>query len=208
MFSPAPPTAQRPPAAKTRERLARAALELFTTRGYHESTTPRIAAKAGVAEGTIYRHFRGKEQLLNEIFRAGVRLFSRAAGNASGQGARGQLAELAHAWCATAAREPTVARLVFGTDLSRHLDATSRSALGGLDEIVVSIIAAGKVAGTVREGPATTWALVWMRLVTLAVEQIAVGAWRPDEDAVQHVVGSAWNAIRSRDQGGQRLGKR
>ena len=48
----------------TRDRLVRAALELFTTKGYHGSTTPQIAAAAGVAEGTIYRHFQSKEHLL------------------------------------------------------------------------------------------------------------------------------------------------
>ena len=40
----------------TRERLVRAALELFTTQGYHASTTTQIATRAGIAEGTIYRH--------------------------------------------------------------------------------------------------------------------------------------------------------
>ena len=54
----------------TRQRLLRAALELFTTTGFQATTTPAIAERAGVAEGTIYRHFPGKEQLLNEVYRA------------------------------------------------------------------------------------------------------------------------------------------
>src|SRR3972149_2265285 len=70
------PTGRRRDPKGTRDRLVRAALELFTTQGYHASTTPEIAAKAGVAEGTIYRHFASKEQLLNEIYRAGVRVFT------------------------------------------------------------------------------------------------------------------------------------
>jgi len=47
----------------THQRLVRAALELFTTTGYHLTTTPLIAKKAGVAEGTIYRHFASKQHL-------------------------------------------------------------------------------------------------------------------------------------------------
>ena len=57
----------------TRERLVRAALELFTARGYHETTTPQIAKQAGVAEGTIYRHFTSKQHCFNELFRTAAR---------------------------------------------------------------------------------------------------------------------------------------
>src|SRR5260370_7122915 len=57
----------------TRERLVRAALELFTAQGYHETTTPQIAKKAGVAEGTIYRHFTSKQHCFNELYRAAAR---------------------------------------------------------------------------------------------------------------------------------------
>ena len=45
----------------TRERLLRAALDLFTTDGFQGTTTPTLASRAGIAEGTIYRHFASKE---------------------------------------------------------------------------------------------------------------------------------------------------
>src|SRR3954452_15097047 len=61
--SPTPPPSRRDGAA-TRQKLLRAGLELFTTVGFRATTTPEIAARAGVAEGTIYRHFSGKEELL------------------------------------------------------------------------------------------------------------------------------------------------
>src|SRR5256885_15366078 len=57
----------------TRQRLARAALEHFTTRGYETTTTTQIAKKAGVSEGAIYRHFTGKQELLNDLYRASAR---------------------------------------------------------------------------------------------------------------------------------------
>ena len=70
MTSPQPP---RRDGEATRQRLLRAALELYTTVGFRATTTPAIAARAGVAEGTIYRHFSGKEHLLNEVFRGAQR---------------------------------------------------------------------------------------------------------------------------------------
>ena len=48
----------------TRERLARAALELFTTRGFEQTTAAEIAAAVGVTERTFFRHFADKREVL------------------------------------------------------------------------------------------------------------------------------------------------
>src|SRR4029079_8583746 len=56
-------------AEATRRRLIAAALELFTTSGFRATTTPMLAERAGIAEGTIYRHFRGKDDLLTAAYR-------------------------------------------------------------------------------------------------------------------------------------------
>ncbi len=42
-------------------RVVDAAIELFQTRGYAEVTVSDIAERAGVAKGSVYRHFRSKE---------------------------------------------------------------------------------------------------------------------------------------------------
>jgi len=54
----------------TRTRISRAALALFVEKGVAETTVRDIAAAAGVAEGTLYRHFAGKEELAWELFAA------------------------------------------------------------------------------------------------------------------------------------------
>jgi AcrR family transcriptional regulator len=55
-------------ASPTRERLRAAALVLFVQKGVAETTTRELAAMAGVAEGTIYRHYKSKEDLVRELF--------------------------------------------------------------------------------------------------------------------------------------------
>ena len=55
-------------ATPTRERLRAAALHLFVQKGVAETTTRELAAMAGVAEGTIYRHYTSKEDLVRELF--------------------------------------------------------------------------------------------------------------------------------------------
>ena len=52
-----------------REAILEAALELFVARGFHGTSVPSVAEKAGVGAGTIYRYFENKEALVNEIFR-------------------------------------------------------------------------------------------------------------------------------------------
>jgi AcrR family transcriptional regulator len=53
---------------KTRETLMKAAMELMRELGYDEMTTAAVAKRAGVAEGTIYRHFPSKEALAEAVF--------------------------------------------------------------------------------------------------------------------------------------------
>lgn len=52
--------------AVTRQQLLGAAVQVFSQRGYSGATTREIAATAGVAEGSIYRHFADKSALFRE----------------------------------------------------------------------------------------------------------------------------------------------
>jgi AcrR family transcriptional regulator len=62
-----------------RERLQAAALELFATRGYEQTTAAEIAQAVGLTERTFYRHFADKREVLflgqqqfDDGFRAGI----------------------------------------------------------------------------------------------------------------------------------------
>jgi AcrR family transcriptional regulator len=54
-------------------RIREAALHLFAELGYHGTTMPLIAERAGVGAGTLYRYFPSKEAMVNEVFRAAKR---------------------------------------------------------------------------------------------------------------------------------------
>src|SRR5690349_1506965 len=54
---------------EARERIVGAALELVALGGYREAQVAAVARRAGVATGTVYRHFPSKGDLLTEVFR-------------------------------------------------------------------------------------------------------------------------------------------
>src|SRR5512138_2190574 len=69
-------TTQQPEAFRgtsKRERILRAAVDVFAQNGYFNAKVSEIAKTAGVADGTIYLYFDGKEDLLVTIFREHTR---------------------------------------------------------------------------------------------------------------------------------------
>src|SRR3954471_13813766 len=55
--------------AAARERIVRAAHELVAGDGFGAASIAAVAARAGVATGTVYRHFSSKGELFAEVFR-------------------------------------------------------------------------------------------------------------------------------------------
>lgn len=49
---------------EARERLVRAALDLFSERGYDDTTVAQIAERAGLTKSTFFRHFPDKREVL------------------------------------------------------------------------------------------------------------------------------------------------
>jgi AcrR family transcriptional regulator len=53
--------------AEARDRLERAALELYSERGYDQTTIAEIATRAGVTQRTFFRHFGDKREVLFNV---------------------------------------------------------------------------------------------------------------------------------------------
>ena len=63
------------PLISKRHRILRAAIDVFAQNGYFNAKVSEIAKAAGVADGTIYLYFDGKEDLLTTIFREHTRSY-------------------------------------------------------------------------------------------------------------------------------------
>jgi AcrR family transcriptional regulator len=55
---------------KSLERIKSAALDLFVTKGYKETTVDEIAAQAGLSKGNIYHYFSSKHELGLDLLRS------------------------------------------------------------------------------------------------------------------------------------------
>lgn len=63
-------------------RIMEAALDSFMRKGFDASTMDEVAERVGVSKAAIYRYFRGKDALLEELIRGGQRQLRRFLGEA------------------------------------------------------------------------------------------------------------------------------
>jgi len=182
----------------TRQRLIRSALELFTTRGYHDTTTAQIAKKAGIAEGTIYRHFASKQHLVNELYRAAqrwaARIVQETARDPEAGTARAQLTAVALGLVEGATQETAIVKLGLLEPLS-VLDDESRKTERDFRMALERIVAEGKAQGTVRAGAVDVWAGVWLSVISHALRRIVAAEWKPGDTSVRLVIDAAWRSI-------------
>ena len=181
----------------TRDRLMEAARELFASVGYHATTTPMLARRAGVAEGTIYRHFPGKQALLNAAYRE-VQHWGRATiadHDAEAGQTADRLAELGRHWLEVAEQDPARMLMLLNWQATDQLDEASRAAARELSDALERILARGKQQGQVRAGAVELWATVWLHLVGLAVTRVATREWPPRHPHALALLDAAWEAI-------------
>lgn len=58
------------------ERIKDAVIDLIVEKGYGGASISTISRRAGVAEGYLYRHYKGKEELVNELLYGLIKMIS------------------------------------------------------------------------------------------------------------------------------------
>src|SRR3954466_418891 len=97
--------------AATRERIVATALDPVSEGGYASASVQAVAGRAGVAVGTVYRHFPSKADLFAEVFRrASQRELDVMREVATHSGSAGErVAEAVEAFCRRALAGPVLA---------------------------------------------------------------------------------------------------
>ena len=197
-----PISAQSRRGSATREKLLTAALELFASRGYHATTTALLADRTGIAEGTIYRHFDGKDALYSAVCRMVWERFESLALDpaTAAEPAQARLAATARRFVAEAARNPSSVRLHDRPVESTALDEHARRARERLREALTQLIAAGKQEGSIRPGTAELWSSLWSAVIWSVCQRVADNEWNAEHPNVTAGIDAAWEMIESSRQ--------
>ncbi|MER5864380.1 helix-turn-helix domain-containing protein [Kitasatospora sp. NPDC002040] len=112
-----------------REQVLAAAVELLAERGYAGCSMAAVAERAGIATGSMYRHFAGKAELSVELFRtvvvrevAAVEL-AVAKAEADGAGPHGRVAAVVETFAARALKVPRLAYALLAEPADQVVDA-------------------------------------------------------------------------------------
>ncbi|NES16100.1 MULTISPECIES: TetR/AcrR family transcriptional regulator [Micromonospora] len=178
----------------TRQRLFVAAVELIAEQGFSATTVDDIAARAGVAKGTVYYNFESKTVLFEELLRHGIGLLTadfRAA--VDGLPPREALAALVRAELEYIRRYRAFAQLLLSEmwRTNREWQQTLRLLRGEAIEVIAETVRSGVASGDLPadlDVRTASSALFGVGLV-VAVDWLVFQPDRPIEDVQEALLG-------------------
>ncbi|HTO97922.1 MAG TPA: TetR/AcrR family transcriptional regulator [Myxococcales bacterium] len=159
-----------------RGRILEAAVKVFAERGFHSATVAGIARAAGVADGTIYLYFKGKDDLLLRLFDEKMTelLAEARAAIARERGAPGKLRRFIQLHLALVERNPDLASVLIVElrQSAQFLKAADRQKLAAYVDLIAEVVRGGQESGELDASisPATV-----KRALFGALDELALG---------------------------------
>jgi AcrR family transcriptional regulator len=138
---------------ETRERIYRAALEIFARRGYLDTTVEDITEAADVGKGTFFNYFPTKEHVLATYGDERVAAIERSLQNVrtAKRSVRAALKELATDLAGQSAESPDLLRSIFAAHLScAPVRAELQNRLQRARRLLAEMVAIGQKRGEIR----------------------------------------------------------
>jgi len=182
--------------ARTQEKIEQETLALFAEKGVDRTTIGDIARAAGIAEGTIYRHYPSKEELVWQLF---SRNYLRLAGQldalqAARQDLRSKLAAMVGMFCSLYEQDPDMFRfllLVQHGQLDR-VTADMQTPVEVLKSVIETAIARREIPPQDAE---VATAMVLGMVLQVAVFRVYGRITRPLSDFVERLTEGCWRAL-------------
>jgi AcrR family transcriptional regulator len=136
--------------AEQRERILVAAMDQLADGGYASATIQAVAQRAGVATGTVYRHFPSKSDLFAEVFRRASRreldVFAEATVD-DGRSAAERIAAATEAFARRAMAAPTRAYALIAEPVDPAVEAERLIFRRGYRDVLVEVLDQGVERG-------------------------------------------------------------
>lgn len=147
-----------------RHALITAAVDLLSSDGYAGCSIAAVAGRAGVAAGTVYRHFENKGELAAEVFRVvvGRELDAVRAAVAAESEALGRIRAVIETFAGRALKSPQLAYALLAEPVDPVVDALRLEFRTAFRDIVAAAIADGIASGELppQNAPIVAAALV------------------------------------------------
>jgi len=132
-----------------RDKVERAALELFAAKGVDGVSIAEIAAAAGVAQGALYRHYPSKDELAWALFSAAYRRTGAEldAIRAREPSFRSRIEAMVEHFCGLYDSDPALFRfmLIAQHDLLPRIGPEQRTPVDAVADVVASAISTGEI---------------------------------------------------------------
>lgn len=148
-----------------RERIVAGALAQVAAGGYRSASVQAVAARAGVATGSVYRHFPSKADLFAEVFRRASQreldVVTELAGSAGGPAAE-RIAAAAEAFARRALAGPVLAYALIAEPVDPAVEAERLSFRRGYRDVFAEVLEEGAARGELAplDAPTVAAALV------------------------------------------------
>lgn len=137
----------------TRERIVAAALDQVAEGGYASAGMHAVAARAGIAVGTVYRHFPSKAELFAEVFRRASQRELDVVTEvtaADGRAARKRCAAGVEAFCRRALAGPVLAYSQIAEPVDPAVESERLRLRRGYRDVFAAVLEDGVSAGELR----------------------------------------------------------
>lgn len=179
-------------------RIEDAAVTLFAEKGVKETTIADIAQRAGLSEGALYRHYKGKAELVERLFSEHYRTLGQQldALQAAETTGRAKLAAMIEAVCALFENDQALFRLLL---LVQHeqlprLSPGLRSPVQVVSDVLSGAMSRGEIPG---QDPNFATALVFGIVLQTATFRIYDRLDRPMTDLSTRLTAACWAALRA-----------
>jgi AcrR family transcriptional regulator len=165
-----------------RAAIASAAADVLAEHGYAGCSMVAVAARAGVASGTVYTHFGGKVDLLAEVFRTTVSREVEMVAVASSQGlTHERVAAVIETFARRAFKQPRRAYFLLVEPVDPVIDSLRLEFRNAFRDVIAKAISDGVQAGELPPQNATVVAAALVGAIAEAlIRPLAAGTEDPD----------------------------